>query len=447
MSRTTSWSITEPETSLRRRSTGTRSRLRSSHSLLSFRTQVRDTRETSAHASTRVRADFAALRAVWEYVHPQIPQLIEEEKKRAHEHSIAQARSDARRKRNEKIDAKKKFFRTRLAKIRESYTDAIVQDYLPSLADFCRLPIVRDFWDDPEFAVTPSRKKEDIDKWRERFEEILEVVGEYKIDVRLAALKTILAATTDQSEAEIDTLDVDVLADPTYGDEFFLRPSSWVLCSVCSHFGPLAEVLRHRRVEHAEDDLAAPAGLKIQTIAQGEERAADRKKKEENVPSVGTRRKAIIEASSADEDDDEDGEVGKEATSDTAPGFAVKEETKPVVELSLEVACAMISVCEIGRIDADDPTLTAKDFDEKFEETRFVWKNGKDGRTARRTWVELVSRSVLLPPCLLSRRSSIHPPQELTRASLLYTPVDPVRLLGCSPCRQGEHGPARPRDR
>ena len=125
----------------------------------------------------------ASLHTVWEYVRPQIPQLIEEEKKSAHEYSIARAVSDASRKRAEKIDAKKKFFRTRLAKIRDSHTDVEVQDYLPNLADFCRLPIVRDFWDDPKFGVSPSRKKEDIDKWRKRFEEILEVMGEYKTDV------------------------------------------------------------------------------------------------------------------------------------------------------------------------------------------------------------------------------------------------------------------------
>ena len=156
--------------------------------------------------------------------------------------------------------------RDRLAEIRDDHTDAKVQDYLPSFAGFCRLPIVRDFWDDPEFGVSPSRKKEDIDKWRERFEEILEVAGEYKIDVRLAALKTILAATTDRSEAELDALDIDVLADPAYGDDFFLRPSSWVHCSFCGHFSTLAKVLRHRQELHAEHGLIMPAGLPREKI-------------------------------------------------------------------------------------------------------------------------------------------------------------------------------------
>ena len=209
-----------------------------------------------------------------------------------------------------------------------------------------------------------------------------------------------------------------MLADPIYGDEFFLRPSSWVHCSFCSQFGPLAEILRHRRVEHADDDLAAPAGLGFEKVkAAGEESAGRKKmKKEERVAPVGQRAKAIIEASSADEDDDdddddEDAEVAKEATSSTSPGaaavaVAVKEETKPVVELSLEVACAMISVCEIGGIDSDDPNLTAKGFDEEFETTRFVWKNGKEGYKKRRTWDELVSVLLLPPPAFYPS----HPP-------------------------------------
>ena len=368
----------------------------------------------------RVLIALASPHTVWAYVQPQIPQLIEEEKKSAHEYSVAQALCDANRKRNEKIDAKKKFFRTRLAKLRDSYTDADVQDYLPNLADFCRLPTVREFWDNPEFAISPSHKKEDIDKWRERFEEILEAVGEYKIDVRLAAIKTILAATTDRSEAEIDALDVDVLADPTYGDDFFLRPSSWVHCSVCSHFGPLAEVLRHRRIVHAEDDITSPAGLELEKVKDVGGNATKRRKKEE-VAGVGRRARAIIEDSSAYEDNEEEGEKeGKSSDAAAAAAAAVKE-PKPVVELSLEVACAMISVCEIGGVDADDPTLTAKDFEENFEETRFVWKNGENGRTARRTWDELVSASVLLP-ALTFRHDSLlsNPPPELTLASSRY---------------------------
>ncbi|TKA50035.1 hypothetical protein B0A53_06489, partial [Rhodotorula sp. CCFEE 5036] len=93
------------------------------------------------------------------------------------------------------------------------------------------------------------------------------------------------------------------------------------------------------------------------------------------------------------------------------------EETKPVVELSLEVACAMISVCEIGGIDADDSTLTTKDFDEQFEETRFVWKNGKDGRTARRTWVELI-QSVCWTARRAHKENTVLPVPEIARANL-----------------------------
>ena len=163
------------QTSLRRCSIGTRSRLRFSSSLLSFRTQVRCTGLISAHRRTRGLTAIASLHTVWEYVQPQISQLIEEEKKNAHECSVVQAQSYADQKRLAKINAKKKFFRDRLAEVRDDHTDAKVQDYLPSLADFCRLPIVREFWDDPSFAISPTRQKEYIDKWRERFEEILEL--------------------------------------------------------------------------------------------------------------------------------------------------------------------------------------------------------------------------------------------------------------------------------
>ena len=412
------------ETSLRRCSIGTRSRLRFSSSLLSFRTQVRCTGLISAHRRTRGLTAIASLHTVWEYVQPQISQLIEEEKKNAHECSVVQVQSYADQKRLAKINAKKKFFRDRLAEVRDDHTDAKVQDYLPSLADFCRLPIVREFWDDPSFAISPTRQKEYIDKWRERFEEILEVAGEYKIDVRLAALKTILAATTDRSEAELDALDIDVLADPAYGDDFFLRPSSWVHCSFCGHFSTLAKVLRHRQELHAEHGLIMPAGLPREKIKDVEKFDVDQKVGKG--AQVGRRSGANIERATADEDD-EDEELGKKEDTATkaasrlqkvpdddskkakeSPAAAVREEPKPVVELSLEVACAMISVCEIGGIDADDPTLTSKDFDEKFEETRFVWKNGENGRTARRTWYELVSAFAVLVGRYFPQPHSLH---------------------------------------
>ena len=218
---------------------------------------------------------------------------------------------------------------------------------LPIFADFCTLPVVCDFWDDPDFAVDPAQEEADLAKWSERFDEILEAVEEYKIDVRLGALKTILAATTDCSEAEIDALDVDVLADPTYGDEFFLCPSSWVHCSSCvDGYGPLTQVLRHRQRDHRGLEPRIPAGSELN---------------------------------------------GGEGMQSVGPEGAV--------ELSLEVACAILSVCEVGGFDANDSSVTSKTLDEKFANvTRFKWKNSELRRNQQYKWSDLVHtlRLVLL---------------------------------------------------
>lgn len=238
---------------------------------------------------------------------------------------------------------KKRFFQARLDKSHNAHSGPTARDYLPILADFCTLPVVSDFWDNPAFAVDPAQEDADLEKWGERIDEILEAVEEYKIDVRLAALKTILAATTDWSEAEIDALDVEVLAEPEYSDDFFLRPSSWVHCSSCiDGFGPLTKVLRHRQRNHRGLDPRMPAGLELNSA------------KSRNI-----------------------------ATASNGPENAV--------ELSLEVACAILSVCEAGGIDANDSSVTSKTLNEKFANvTRFKWKNSEIRRNQQYKWSDLV---------------------------------------------------------
>lgn len=256
---------------------------------------------------------------------------------------------DADRERLAIFQIKKQFFQARLDKIRDAVPTLKARYYLPILADFCTLPVVCELWDDPAFAIDPAQEEADLAKWSNRFDEILEAIEEYKIDVRLATLKTILAATTDCSEAEIDALDVDILADPTYGDEFFLRPSSWVHCSSCvDGFGPLTEVLHHRQRNYRGLDPRMPAGLELN-------RAKNR----------------------------------NSATASNGPENAV--------ELSLEVACAILSVCEAGGIDANDSSVTSKTLDEKFANvTRFKWKNSELRRNQQYKWSDLV-RSALNP--------------------------------------------------
>ncbi|KWU43948.1 hypothetical protein RHOSPDRAFT_34570 [Rhodotorula sp. JG-1b] len=278
------------------------------------------------------------------YVLPQISELVDAEKKKSEEANVRQADMDADRERLAIFQIKKQFFQARLDKIRDAVPTLKARYYLPILADFCTLPVVCELWDDPAFAIDPAQEEADLAKWSNRFDEILEAIEEYKIDVRLATLKTILAATTDCSEAEIDALDVDILADPTYGDEFFLRPSSWVHCSSCvDGFGPLTEVLHHRQRNYRGLDPRMPAGLELN-------RAKSR----------------------------------NSATASNGP--------ETVVELSLEVACAILSVCEAGGIDANESSVTSKTLDEKFANvTRFKWKNSEIRRNQHYKWDDLIT--------------------------------------------------------
>ncbi|GAA5867594.1 hypothetical protein JCM3774_001522 [Rhodotorula dairenensis] len=347
---------------------------------------------------------------VWEYVQPQIVELIKEEKEAARQRKLDEVKAKAIHERALKVDTKKTFFRDRLDKIRDCYTNLAVRAYLPNLPDFCLLPVVCDFWDDPAFAISPSRERADLKKWEGRLDEILAVVDEYKIDVRLAALKGILAATTDRSETEIDALDVDVLADPAYGDDFFLRPSSWVHCTSCSYFGPLANVLRHRQDHAFGWKLEVPVGLEDEpeaTVAGSssagpsskENRNPERRKKTPVVQDSdeeygGPAAQQSIGAADASVENHAKLAHASRAVVGTSEQYAKSTapewNTKPAVELSLEVACAMLSLCEIGGFNADDPTITPQDFDERFETTRFLWKNADTGRAVRHKWLELI---------------------------------------------------------
>ncbi|GAA5985241.1 hypothetical protein JCM10908_002581 [Rhodotorula pacifica] len=307
---------------------------------------------------------------VWKYVEPQISALVEEEKQHAQQLATDKVKADAARKHAALREAKQQFFRDRLNEIREKQSDERARDYLPRLADFCMLQVVRDFYDDPTFAIKSENKSADLKKWEERLDESQAAIDEYKIDVRLSALKVILAATTDRSEEEIESLDVEELARPAYDDDFFLRPSSWVHCSSCLWmYGPLAEILRHRQVAHSSLGLRAPAGLSSE-------------------PEAGKE----VPASSAD------------------PG-------KPPVELSLEIACTMLSICEIGQLDADDPNVTRTTLNDEFHEIRFRWKNADLCRTSRHTWSDLI-RTVHQSASSAHKLGEVLPVPEIRRTTL-----------------------------
>lgn len=295
--------------------------------------------------------------SVWSYVRPQIDVLIEDQKSQALADQVAREKQNAESKRLEKVRVKVTFFRARLDEILTAQPDKAAKAALPVSSDFVHLSTVSALYDDPEFAIDEARHDADLATWSRHSDAILEEVADYAVHVRLEALRTILAATTDMSADAIEKVDADALLESEYDDDFFARPSSWVVCPECvsaywatDDYGPLQAVLEHRFDRHSRLPMPTPAGL------------------------------------------------GNQASTVTGQGKASPKVANHAfvspVTLPLEFACTVLSLCELGSLDPNDSTLSPNDMDDLLEEARFVWRNPPRSRTSRHTCRELVRSHV-----------------------------------------------------
>lgn len=265
----------------------------------------------------------------WKYVRPELADVIKEEKVKAVERQklAAELKAKAPKISPAQQNAKDSFFAERYKKIKTMQPSKAAAATLPRLGDFLSLPSVEPLYQDLHFGTSnkDAQIEEDIDTWgKEHLDDVLDDAQSFAVDTRFEALKLILAATSEDPDSALDGLDIDALQE--YDDDFFLRPSSWLSCGLCtSKFGPLPTVLQHIHDEHP---LVRP-------------------------PS---------------------GEVSR----------------PPVLELSLEVACAFSAVLELAGLDGDDCEVTSDELTEKLDDHMLLYENAPKGVKKRGTWIQLV---------------------------------------------------------
>ncbi|BGP10470.1 hypothetical protein JCM10049v2_006358 [Rhodotorula toruloides] len=280
----------------------------------------------------------------WAYIHPAFPDIVARSKEREERAKENEREERELARKQKRLDSKHAFLRDRYDAILADIPSDEVRALAPCFRDFLHLDNVKDLHDDAEIATEKSRANQDLQVFQERLDAVRDEMNGFAIDVRLHALKLILAATTDTSEEEIEQLDVDKLSDPRFDDDFFRRPSSWINCGgdYCSNTGPLVDVLKHWHERH-EPDLPDRLDDPVLRFEEDEE----------------------------------------EKNPNTSP--------ERLVQLSLEVACAWSALLELGRIDGDDPNVTKEDVEETFKSFRFVWENCPSHKGfPRETWSSLL---------------------------------------------------------
>lgn len=152
--------------------------------------------------------------AVWDEIKPKVIKLLARVKKEREQSVALRKQSD-----------RKGALRPRYEKLRTSQPDEAVRASLPLFADFLQLDSVKPFWE-PEDAVAAAD-----DAWDENLDGLLEELDDYRLTLRLHAVKTILAATTRIAEEEL-TGDADDFGPEQYDDDFLERPTSFLVCSL-----------------------------------------------------------------------------------------------------------------------------------------------------------------------------------------------------------------------
>lgn len=133
---------------------------------------------------------------------------------------------------------------------------------MPLFADFALLPAVRDLWE-PHDAVASQAT------WNAARETIEEDLNEWRVSLRLHALKSVFVATADIPENEELAVDADEYA--PWDDDFFETAQAAFMCDIhgCyrakhgqeaarpTFFGSLPDLLQHQHAVHAGFKLPA----------------------------------------------------------------------------------------------------------------------------------------------------------------------------------------------
>ncbi|GAA5981672.1 hypothetical protein JCM5350_000450 [Sporobolomyces pararoseus] len=172
----------------------------------------------------------------------------------------------------EEREDKRKFFVRKYQKIVDMQTTEAQQEFLPIFNRFLHLPSVHElYYHNPLYAARSSAKeeKEKADKvWEKKFDEILEECEQYGVDTLAYAVETILSTTTEIDPEELSRLDITHLLtqvelekpNALIDENFFDRPSSYLICSICQHFcGSLTSVLDHQHDKHNSDYPTLPS--------------------------------------------------------------------------------------------------------------------------------------------------------------------------------------------
>ncbi|GAA6007277.1 hypothetical protein JCM10207_001568 [Rhodosporidiobolus poonsookiae] len=146
--------------------------------------------------------------------------------------------------------------------------DSSAKPFLPLFVDFLLLPSVRPLWEDLDAEL-------DDDTYRDAFDDIVEDIEQYRLELCLHARACILAATRDDEDDPPSDEDVD---SADLSDAFFERPASFLACTFpncpdaiyyarqrasygsptflnpqydrCAGVGPLVELLQHQHDVH-----------------------------------------------------------------------------------------------------------------------------------------------------------------------------------------------------
>uniref|UniRef100_A0A0K3CF37 BY PROTMAP: gi/647400300/emb/CDR45650.1/ RHTO0S11e02982g1_1 [Rhodosporidium toruloides] n=2 Tax=Rhodotorula toruloides TaxID=5286 RepID=A0A0K3CF37_RHOTO len=293
--------------------------------------------------------------AGWAYVESAMKQLIRAKKDESDRLKARQRDAEDLAQKQQVVDKKNAFFRERYDKICRMLPNSGARAYMPRFLEFLHLPTANDLYADDVYGVDTKRGEADVQRFTNHLDAIKAELDEFALELRLAGLKVILASTTEMTSKDIEDLEVDTLADPQYGDEFFERPSSWLFCGDCIVFGTLSALLQHIHKKHPRN----PPPLRL---------------------------------------DDETGDAAQR-----------KPPTKPLVRLPLEVACAWSAIFELGKLDIEDPKVTAKDLDRAFDEYKLVWENGPRGSKGRSGWRELI-KSVMRNTLLAEMKGEVLDP-------------------------------------
>ncbi|GAA5953557.1 hypothetical protein JCM8115_004089 [Rhodotorula mucilaginosa] len=171
----------------------------------------------------------------------------------------AKALRDLREQQAQRRDTLREFYR----KYRDGQTPAAANS-MPLFADFALLPAVRDLWE-PHDAVASQAT------WNAARETIEEDLNEWRVSLRLHALKSVFVATADIPENEELAVDADEYA--PWDDDFFETVQAAFMCDIhgCyrakhgkedarpTFFGSLPDLLQHQHAVHA--DLKLPAAV------------------------------------------------------------------------------------------------------------------------------------------------------------------------------------------